>query len=72
MMWARALGIVLVTIGLGACSQPADLGPARSTGLPFGVNDGELETPNSLPSGFTTINPVAPETGVVGVRHLPP
>ena len=68
----RALGIVVVATGLGACSKPADLGPARSTGVPFDVNDGELETPNSLPPGFTTINPIAPTSGVLGVNHLPP
>ncbi len=72
MMLARTLGIVVALVALGACSSQTKPAPARSTGVPFDVDGGELESPNSLPRGFTTINPVAPETGVVGVTHLPP
>ncbi len=66
--------VMLGALALASCTgdSPAQLGPARSTGLPFEVNTGELETPNSLPEGFTTRNPMAPDTGVVGVTHLPP
>ena len=68
---------VLAMIGLMALASctgvgVGDPGPARSTGLPVEVNPGEMETPNSLPAGFTTRNPMASETGVVGVTHLPP
>ena len=55
---------------LGACAAQPPLPPARSTGLPFPDNDRELETPNSLPPGFTTINPMAPATGTVGVTQF--
>ena len=51
--------------------NPDAAGPTRSTGAPFGVDSGELETPNSLPVGDTTHNPVATGEGVVGVLHLP-
>ena len=59
--------------GLGApgSGPPGAVPPTVSTGAPYGVDQGELETPNSLPVGDSTRNPIAPETGVVGVTHLP-
>ncbi len=60
---------LLAALLLGACADQSALPPARSTGLPFPVNDQELETPNSLPRGFTTNHPMAPATGVIGVTH---
>jgi hypothetical protein len=63
---------LLALIAVAGCSNQADLGPARSTGPPFGVNDRELETPNSLPPGSSTDDPFAPETGVIGVTRAPP
>ena len=57
---------------LAGCADQAALGPARSTGPPFNENPRELETPNSLPPGFTTVNPMAPSTGVYGVIRTAP
>ena len=73
----RAFAIVSLIMLAGCAGQggvvpAASTGPARSTGLPFPGNDAELETPNSLPPGFTTRNPMAPQTGVVGVTHMGP
>ena len=66
----RVLAILGVTV-LASCSGDgvASLDPARST---LTDNPGGLDTPNSLPNGFTTRNPMAPDTGVVGVTHLAP
>ena len=69
---ALSRSIALLVLFAAGCSNQADLGPPRSTGLPFPVNDRELETPNSLPPGFTTDNPFAPETGVIGVTRAAP
>ncbi len=63
---------VVVVLLAGGCTGQVGQGPAQSTGVPFGVNGRELETPNSLPPGFETVNPMAPETGVVGVTHQAP
>ncbi len=62
----------LFMLAVASCSNQPDPGPARSTGLPFPVNDREVETPNSLPRGFTTDNPMAPPTGVIGVTRTTP
>ncbi len=67
----RPIGLLFLLVAAG-CTDQAALGPARSTGPPFTVNDRELETPNSLPPGFTTDNPFAPETGVIGVTRAAP
>ena len=64
---------LLALIAAAGCSNQADLGPARSTGAPSGVNDRELETPNSPPSASSTDDdPFAPGTGVIGVTRAPP
>jgi hypothetical protein len=59
-------------LALAACTPQSGTGPARSTGLPFDVNNREVETPNSLPPGFTTSNPIAPSSGVLGVTRTAP
>ena len=64
-----ALLVVMVAAG---CAKQGDLGPARSTGQPFDVNDRELETPGSLPPGFTTNHPFAPSTGVINQTRVAP
>ncbi len=74
MMMLRVLAIVGVAT-LAACTgdNPAADGPARSTTPSFAAPPAsELESPNSLPNGSTTQNPMASQTGVVGVTHLPP
>ncbi len=72
----RPLAILVLSLLAGCTAQgpvpQSGTGPAQSTGLPFEVNGRELETPNSLPSGFTTVDPMAPATGVVGVSHPAP
>lgn len=67
----RPIGFALLLAAAGCANQTA-LGPARSTGPPFAINNRELETPNSLPPGFTTVNPMAPDTGIVGVARTGP
>lgn len=73
MMFIRVLAILGV-VAMAGCTGagPTELAPATSTGAPYGVDQGELESPNSLPVGSTTRDPIATETGVVGVLHLPP
>ena len=74
MVTYRVLAIMGVT-ALSACSGdlPAGGVPAQSTTPAFSAPpSAEVETPNSLPNGFTTQNPMASDTGVVGVTHLPP
>lgn len=61
---------LLLLLALAACADQSALPPARSTGLPFGVNSRELETPNSLPRGFTTNHPMAPATGAIGTTRV--
>jgi len=66
-----ASALFLLTMVAGCADQSA-LPPARSTGLPFVVNNRELETPNSLPRGFTTNHPMAPATGIIGGTRTTP
>lgn len=68
MRWVLAVCL----LALASCVPASNQGPARSTGLPFDVNSREVETPNSLPPGFTTSNPMAPRTGVLGVTRVAP
>ena len=68
---SRILSLLAIAV-LGGCADQASLGPARSTGLPFTVNNRELETPNSLPPGFTTNHPMAPASGVLSVTRTAP
>ena len=58
-------------LALSACAAEAT-GPAQSTGYPFVVNDRELETPGSLPAGFTTNHPFAPSTGIISQTRTSP
>ena len=70
----RVLAIVGL-VALAACSGdlPAGGVPAQSTTPSFSPPpSAEVETPNSMPNGATTQNPMALESGVVGVTHLPP
>ena len=64
--------LVLAPLALACCAPQPATGPARSDGLPFDVNNREVETPNSLPPGFTTSNPMAPSSGVLGVTRAAP
>ncbi len=76
----RALTIVGLLVGLGACTGQEGLaavpaGPAVSSALPgtAGVGDREdLDTPNSMPSTVRQGTTVGVETDIVGVTHLPP
>lgn len=68
-MISRVAVPLLTLLALAACTDQSALPPARSTGLPFTDNDLQLETPNSLPRGFTTNHPMAPSTGVIGVTR---
>lgn len=71
MMMSRVLAIVGV-IALVSCTEsgPAGSGPAPIAVPAFGA--AATDTPNSLPDSYTNGNPMNDETGVVGVRHLPP
>ena len=67
---------MLAIVGLLAtagCDGARPLG-AGSGGVapPIGTDQSEAESPNSLPVGSTTSMPMATDTGVVGVMHLPP
>jgi hypothetical protein len=61
---------VLCALAAAGC-QAGYTGPTRST-FQDPANDRELEPVNSLPPGFTTNHPLAPETGVVGVTRVAP
>ena len=69
---------VLATVGLATlagCTGDGVVagGPAQPTSAsPAAPPSTDIESPNSLPNGSTTQNPMASQTGVVGVTHLPP
>ena len=54
---------------LSACNVPVPHAPPVSTD-PLRASNRELEPPNSLPPGFTTNHPLAPDTGVIGTTSL--
>lgn len=63
--WA-ALACLLTP--LTACAPPSTV--SRPVPVDMAGPERELEPPNSLPRGFTTQNPIAPSTGVVGTTRV--
>ena len=64
---ARA-ALACVLASLAACSPPSTV--SRPVSADVAGPERELEPPNSLPRGFTTQNPIAPSTGIVGTTRV--